>query len=151
MNNEYKLAVALLQFKMAYKQLVDASKAMPDYDISQGYPFYLLDYEVIEPAVLQWCTVHAQRLLRNLPDKIDNPACIDCSDLRVGLAPSGVCAGKEQKCTIFPYIQFSKEAVTPFLTTNGIDLTGLDDTAIHVLYIRKVEEVYEQKRKTETS
>lgn len=71
--NTHNLAKALLTLKAAYKQLVEASRDMPDYDISEAYPFYLLDFEAIEPAVLQWCTVHATRLLKRLPYQVESP------------------------------------------------------------------------------
>lgn len=69
----YKLAKALIQFKLAFKALVEASTAVDDYDISEAYPFFLLDYETIEPAVSQWCTIHATQLLKSIPAETLNP------------------------------------------------------------------------------
>lgn len=62
-----EFAKALLVFKDAYNVLVTASKRLPDYDVSERYPFYLLDFEEIAPAVTQWCTVNASKLLLKVP------------------------------------------------------------------------------------
>lgn len=69
----HKLAKALLAFKLCYKDLVDASKDTPDFDISEAYPFYLLDFEEISPAVEQWCTVNATKLLKTVPATVESP------------------------------------------------------------------------------
>ena len=69
----HRLANALINFKHAFTELTDASVAIPDYDISEGYPFYLLDYETIAPAVSQWCNIHATKLLKQLTYDVPSP------------------------------------------------------------------------------
>lgn len=147
-NRIYKMAVAFLQFKQAYSNLVDASLAMPDLDVSDAYPFYLLDFETIEPAVRQWCNIHSSRLMKLLPERVDNPTCLSCSFLRAGTGPDGFCKGlRETNCGVHPTILFSKEAVAPFLTSVGVDINKLDDEAMHLIYIQRSEEAYEQTTK----
>lgn len=144
---KYRLAVALLHFKSAYKELVAASKAMPDYDISENYPFYLLDYEGIERAVLQWCTIHASKLLQDIPDRVDNPACISCPDFRIGIGADGQCKGKDStRCCLYPYIMFSKEMAVPVLKAAGIDAAKLHDTEVFLLYLKRMDEIYAEKQ-----
>lgn len=148
MNSEYRLAVAFLQFKVAFKELAEASKALPDLDVSEGYPFYLLDYEVIAPAVDQWCNIQATQLMKKLPEMIDNPNCVKCPHFREGLLPNGLCKGSP--CSSYPTIPFMRQLVIPFLTEHNITVDEkMTDDVVHLLYIRKVEEVYEG-RKTKT-
>lgn len=143
----YNLAVALLQFKTAYKNLVNASKELPDLDVSEDYPFFILDFEDIEPAVTQWCTIHASRLMQNLPDKVDNPACLACAYYRIGVGANGQCRGLTSIwCGIFPAIGFSREAVTPTLLKYGVDTSKLSDNDLHLLYIKRADEIYAQKK-----
>lgn len=148
MNKEYNLAVAFINFKGAYSKLVEASMAMPDLDVSENYPFYLLDFEEIENAVKQWCVVHATRLMKYLPERVDNPRCLGCKHLRAGLNPQGLCVGlAEEGCSVHPEIPYSKAAVIPYLTNNGVDTSQLGDDEIHLLYINKTEVAYERRRK----
>lgn len=148
MSKEYRMAVALLQFKSAFMALAAASKEMPDLDVSENYPFYLLDYEEIAPAVSQWCSIHAARLMQALPERVDNPACISCLYYRAGLLPSGLCKGAEKKrCHIHPTIVYSREAVTPYLLAQEVKVAELDDSSIHLLYMRKADEAYEGSTK----
>lgn len=111
---EYNLARAMFEFKQAYSRLVKASTAIPDLDLSAGYPFYLLDFEEIEPAVSQWCTLHANKLMESVPDRVDNPACIGCKSFRCGLGADGLC--KCGPCVNYPYIVFTRDACMPALT-----------------------------------
>jgi hypothetical protein len=142
--NNYKLAVALLRFKQAYKELVQASKALPDYDISANYPFYILDFEVIEPAVLQWCAIHASELMKNIPDRVDNPACISCEHFRKGLGPDGNCKGysAENKCVHYPLVPFVREIAIPVLST---DISNLSDGAVQILYTEHMNTLYRER------
>lgn len=145
MSKEYKLAVAFIQFKDAYSKLVDASMAMPDIDLSDNYPFYLLDFEEIENAVKQWCIVHASRLMRELPERVDNPRCLSCSYLRAGLAPTGLCVGmNEIQCGVHPTIVYSSDAVIPYLVGNGVSVANLNPEEIHLIYMNKTEAIYER-------
>lgn len=143
----YKIAIAFLQLKSAYKNLVAASKALPNLDVSENYPFYLLDFEDIEPAVLQWCTIHAAKLMQNLPDKVDNPACIHCAYFRAGLGPDGQCKGMQKTwCTVYPYISFTKEAALPVLIATGMNVAELSDNDVHLLYLKRMDEIYAQRQ-----
>lgn len=142
-SKEYDMAVALLRFKSAYQNLVKSSKALPDYDISDYYPFYLIDFEELDNAVAQWCTVHAANMMSKLSDVVDNPACLDCKYFRAGLLPSGFCKGFEaMSCNEHPTIVFDKSKVIPFLVSQGLDQKELevtDPNELLFLYIMKVD------------
>ena len=146
----YKLAAALLQFKYTYSELVKASKEMPDYDFSVGYPFFLLDFEEIAPNVLQWCSMHAAELMKQLPDRVDNPACVSCKYMRSGIAASGLCKAPIP-CNHYPIIPFSRELTMPFFITQNIDIKDLSDDEMHLLYIRRMEQIYAEKNIADTS
>ena len=146
-SKEYNMAVALLNFKNSYKKLVAASKQLPNYDCSELYPFYLLDFETIEPAVLQWCTVHASKLIANIPDRVSNPACLQCSFFGDGIGSDGQCVGLARvQCNIYPFISFSRELVTPALIAANFDLAGLSDTEVLLLYLKRIGEVHANKQ-----
>lgn len=142
---EYDMAVALLQFKAAFHKLVTASKALPDLDVSEGYPFYLLDYEVIEPAVLQWCSIHAARLMEALPDVVTNPACLNCEHVGKGIGASGLCAGN-QSCGIYPVISFSPAQCKPALIAAGYTIDKLSDSEVELLYMQEVQKRVEKRK-----
>lgn len=143
--NEYELATALLQFKVAYSVLCKASRNMPDLDMSDNYPFYLLDFEDIEPAVIQWCNLHSNKLMEQVPDRVDNPACVECSKFRSGLAANGTCKGGP--CNNYPYVIFSREMCTPLLVkydTVAIP-ARLTDANLHACYIALCDKLYKKK------
>lgn len=144
---EYDMAVALLQFKAAFHKLVTASKALPDLDVSEGYPFYLLDYEVIEPAVLQWCSIHAARLMEALPDVVTNPACLNCEHVGKGIGASGLCAGN-QSCGIYPVISFSVAQCRPALIAAGYTVDKLSDSEVELLYMQEVQKRVEKRKES---
>lgn len=144
---EYDMAVALLQFKAAFHKLVTASKALPDLDVSEGYPFYLLDYEVIEPAVLQWCSIHAARLMEALPDIVTNPACLNCEHVGKGIGASGLCAGN-QSCGIYPVISFSPAQCKPALIAAGYTVDKLSDSEVELLYMQEVQKRVEKRKES---
>ena len=144
---EYDMAVALLQFKAAFHKLVTASKALPDLDVSEGYPFYLLDYEVIEPAVLQWCSIHAARLMEALPDVVTNPACLNCEHVGKGIGASGLCAGN-QSCSIYPVISFSVAQCKPALVAAGYSVDKLSDSEVELLYMQEVQKRVEKRKES---
>lgn len=144
---EYDMAVALLQFKAAFHKLVTASKALPDLDVSEGYPFYLLDYEVIEPAVLQWCSIHAARLMEALPDVVTNPACLNCEHVGKGIGASGLCAGN-QGCGIYPVISFSVAQCKPALIAAGYNVDRLSDSEVELLYMQEVQKRVEKRKES---
>lgn len=144
---EYDMAVALLQFKAAFHKLVTASKALPDLDVSEGYPFYLLDYEVIEPAVLQWCSIHAARLMEALPDVVTNPACLNCEHVGKGIGASGLCAGN-QSCGIYPVISFSPAQCKPALIAAGYSVDKLSDSEVELLYMQEVQKRVEKLKES---
>lgn len=146
MNKEYNLAVAFLQFRVAYSNLVATSKQLPKLDLSDNYPFFLLDFEEIAPAVQQWCVVHSTRLMQQLPERVDNPVCLSCKYLRSGLTKQGLCIGfEEMQCGVHPEIVFSVEGVRPYLLGKNINLSNLSADEIHLLYIKQTEEAYENK------
>ena len=139
-SKEYRLAQALVVFSRAWEELAAASKACPDMDVHALYPFYILDYEEIAPAVKAWALMHASNIMRNVPDKVCNPDCYGCPYLGKGLdQDTGLCIGYEdKKCGRHPYIMFTPEAVMPFLKEHGVDTTGMSPEAIQLTYMRKV-------------
>lgn len=153
MNNEFKMAIALLQFKKAYKNLTDISKTLPDLDVSDSYPFYLLDFEAIQPQVAMWCDIHAARLLKEVPDKVDNPVCTSCEYFRIGLGPDGLCkAANDKKCGTYPLIVFTKEQVIPFLISIGKEVNSeTTDAEVYIMYTSVLEVLYDEHRKKKES
>ena len=145
-SNEYRFAQALLVFSSAWEELTKASLACPEQDVSDLYPFYLLDYEEIQPAVKSWCLHHASRIMKEVPDKVYNPACVQCSYMKAGLDPTtGLCMGfNEKQCGSHPYVMFEPAVVLPFLKKLGVDTTDLKREALQLLYVRKAEEVNEK-------
>jgi len=151
--SNYELAAALLHFKGAWKALTKASIPAQEIDLTYLYPFHLLDFEKIEPAVSQWCTVHAAELLNNLPDKVDNPACAKCYYFRCGVAPNGICYGADaERCGLYPLVPFSREIAKPFMLIHNSELkiSDLADTELQLLYMSKMEELYERTKKKTT-
>lgn len=137
---EYRMAVALLDFKRSFSNLAAASKALPDLDVSDLYPFYLLDYEQIAPAVSQWCMHHASKLFEQLPDIVANPACFNCPHIGAELAPNGQCPyAAERGCYVFPKIMYSRQQCAPALVAAGYQLAGLSDGEVELLYLQEVE------------
>ncbi len=148
-NKEYQLALALLQFNQAWTSLVTISKQLPDMDLSELYPFFLLDFEEIQPAVKQWCLVHAGNILTRIPDRVPNPACVACKYVKAGITPDGVCTGaKEVNCTNYPVIQFARELVVPFLASIGVDTTNMSDAVVQATYLREVDAKYAAQKST---
>jgi hypothetical protein len=143
--NEYQMATALLQFKKAYSDLCAASRKLPDLDVSENYPFYLLDFEELEQAVKQWCNTHSNKLMEQVPDRVDNPACVSCSRFRNGLGADGLCKGEH--CPVYPYILFSREACMPLLLAHytAIELSQLDTSILHVKYIELCNKIFAEK------
>lgn len=138
--NELAFAQALVVFSNAWEAMAKASLACPDVDVSDMYPFYLLDYEEIAPAVKAWCLHHASILMRNAPDKVYNPDCFDCPFAGEGLDPeTGLCKGyNSMHCARHPYIIFTPEAVKPFLMRQlpDTDLSDLTDISLEMLYLQ---------------
>ena len=127
-NDAYNLAIAFLRFKDAYITLAKETAKHDDFDMSTNYPFYLLDFEQITPAVQQWCNTYSTAILRALPERITNPGCFDCSFKGLGVDASGMCKGyKEKQCNIFPTIIFTRDAVMPFMTQTGYAVDNMSD------------------------
>lgn len=139
-NKEYRFAQALVVFARAWEELAAASQACPDIDVSELYPFYLLDYEGITPSVKAWALHYASRIMKEVPDKVPNPDCYGCQYISEGLDPeTGLCKGYDQMhCGRHPLIMFTPEAVRPFLMEHGVDTTGSTPEAIQMIYCRKV-------------
>lgn len=141
-SKEYRMAKALLMFNQAFKELAAASKALPDLDVSQLYPFYLLDYEQIQPDVEQWCLFHASKIINQVPDRVPNSACASCPWLHAGIGPDGLCKGtKTTGCRQYPEMMFTRAAATTFLSSLGVDTSQMDDAVLQMVYTQKVEEV----------
>lgn len=141
-SKEYRMAKALLMFNQAFKELAAASKALPDLDVSQFYPFYLLDYEQIQPDVEQWCLFHASKIINQVPDRVPNSACAGCPWLYAGVGPDGLCKGtKTTGCRQYPEMMFTRAVATTFLSSLGVDASQMDDAVLQMVYTQKVEEV----------
>lgn len=147
-DKKQRMVVALLRFNKAWEELANASKALPDLDVSDLYPFFMLDYEEIYPAVKQWCLVQASNLLSEIPDRIPNPACAFCPHVLDGLNTEGMCKGQtDVKCSQYPLIHFERTALIPFCQVQGIETEGVSDEILQLNYTRKVKEIYENQRK----
>lgn len=141
-NKNYTLAVALLNFKAAYTKLTNAAAELPDLDVSEGYPFFMLDFEEIAPAVYQWCNIHAAKLMRDLPMIIKNPACTGCIYNGAGVTAGGLCVGAQQiGCNTYPEILYQRHIAVPKLTEAGIDTTDMNDDEIHFMYLNKIDKM----------
>ena len=140
-SKEYRFAVALLQFSKAWEELAQASAALPDMDVSDLYPFYLLDYEAIQPAVKQWCLHNAAKIMQFVPDITYNPACAKCKYLSAGINDNGLCKGADiVHCNNYPMITFSVQAVAQYMAMHNIDIQQMTPETVQLMYTRKVEE-----------
>lgn len=143
-SKEYRFAQALLVFSSAWEELAKASIDCPDQDVSDLYPFYLLDYEEIAPAVKSWCLHHASRIMKEVPDTVYNPECFKCPYLKQGIdKATGLCVGYPvMKCGRHPYIMFSPEAVKPFMLKHApdLDLDSLSAEGLQLMYVRRMEQ-----------
>lgn len=137
--NKLKIAVLFIQFKDAYSKLAQEMSRYPDLDVTESYPFYLLDFEGIEPAVRQWCNIYISRFMQDLPERVPNPGCLNCSYKGVGINAAGLCMGyKDKKCGLHPTILYSREAVTPYLISAGVEnVPDLSDDALELIYLMK--------------
>lgn len=145
---EYRLAVAFSNMRKTYKELVAASEALPDIDVSEGYPFFLLDFEVIAQAVDQWCAIQTAKILEGLPNRVANPACLSCEFLGIGLDTTGQCAGSAKKaCHVFPFIVYSKEQAKAALLSLGYVTKNMTDTDIELAYLKEVQKYESDARK----
>lgn len=124
-NTWFELAKAFNDFGNAWVNLVKLTSKMPDLDLRQAYPFFLLDFEEIVDNVKLWCTLHASRCLENLPKTVTNPACLVCKT-------PDACTS----CVNSQTIVFTREAVTPYLLSRGYKITAaMPDSIVHAAYI----------------
>lgn len=146
-NKMYRMATALINFTTAFSELAAASKALPELDVSELYPFYLLDYEKIDVDVKQWCLHHASKLLGQVPDKVPNSACAQCPWLYAGLDHDGQCKGRKTTgCNLFPQTVFQRSSAAAFLSHYGFDPTKYDDGVLQAYYVKTIKEVNNEAR-----
>ena len=146
-NKMYRMATALINFTAAFSALAAASKALPELDVSELYPFYLLDYEKIDVDVKQWCLHHASKLLGQVPDKVPNSACAQCPWLYAGLDHDGQCKGRKTTgCNLFPQTVFQRSSAAAFLSHYGFDPTKYDDGVLQAYYVKTIKEVNNEAR-----
>lgn len=146
-NKMYRMATALINFTAAFSELAAASKALPELDVSELYPFYLLDYEKIDVDVKQWCLHHASKLLGQVPDKVPNSACAQCPWLYAGLDHDGQCKGRKTTgCSQFPQTVFQRSSAAAFLSHYGFDPTKYDDGVLQAYYVKTIKEVNDEAR-----
>lgn len=144
---EYNMAVALLNFAACYQKLCAASKKLPDLDMSENYPWFLLDYEDIETTVVGWARLHASKLLSICPDIVENPSCLQCRYLSLGLAASGLCVGQEAVgCANYPKIMFERDLVKPALVAAGNYDPKWTDQEVYLHYQQEVLKRVEENR-----
>lgn len=149
MNREYNLAMAMIKFKQSWKELTDASKQV-DTDLTEGYPFYLLDFEEITPAVQQWCNIHASRIISQTPDQITNPTCLRCAYVFKGIDKDGRCKGQNSgvDCGSYPIVPYNRNIVISALDNmqpgNRSAIEKLDDTNVLLAYIDITNRLEEQ-------
>lgn len=148
-NLEYDLMVAFIRFRDAYGKLVAASTRLPNYNLGEAYPFYILDFEEIEPAVNQWCNIQISKLMKQLPERVENPACLKCRFLGKGLLKNNTCFGLEATdCGLYPYVLYDKNIVTPALQQHGIS-TDTSDEWLHLNYLQLVRKLIAEINKKE--
>lgn len=151
-NKMYRMATALINFTAAFSELAAASKALPELDVSELYPFYLLDYEKIDVDVKQWCLHHASKLLSQVPDRVPNSACAQCPWLYAGLDHEGQCKGKKTTgCNLFPQTVFQRSSAAAFLANYGFDSSKYDDGVLQLYYTRTIKEVNDEAVHAQTS
>lgn len=137
--DEYNMAVALLNFASAYQKMCAASHKLEDYDFSAGYPWYILDFEEIEPAVVGWARVHASKLLEACPDIVENPACLACRYLGFGIGANGLCIGQQAtNCSNYPKIMFSRDLVKAALIAANNYKDSWTDQEVYLQYQQEV-------------
>lgn len=137
--SEYNLAVALLNFASSYQALCKASKKLPDYDFTTNYPWYLLDFEDIEPAVVGWARQHASELLAMCPDIVENPSCLSCRYLGMGVGAQGLCIGQPATgCSNYPKIMFARDLVAPALMRAKNYNAKWSDEEVYLQYQQEV-------------
>lgn len=140
----YNLAIAFQNFATAYTELVKLTNRQPDLDVSEAYPFYLLDFEDITANVVNWCQLNITKQLTLLPQLIVNPFCLTCA---------AFCNCNDDACTYKSYINFSREVVEPFLIHSGYKITAdMPDGIVHAAYIgavKNVQHTIASTRKTE--
>lgn len=138
MDKNYDLALALIRFRTAWKDLTDISVNV-NIDMSDGYPFYLLNFEDITPQVIQWCNIHASRLIQEAPDRIVNPSCLRCEYVFAGFANDGRCIGQKAgiDCKSYPEIPYSREMILSAMSTpsSAADMAKLTDDNLLMLYV----------------
>ena len=105
----YNIAVQLLNFAQAWKNLVAATVQLPDLDLSKFYPFGFADFEEMLPSVETWCRQNASILLDSNPLMVRNPQCVFTCPVwwRAQLMASNTCScSAEQLCCAYPLIPF---------------------------------------------
>lgn len=142
MSKEHELAVALIKFRQAWKELTDISKPL-DTDLTEGYPFFLIDFEEVTPNVIQWCNIHASRIIKDTPDRLLNPTCLRCQYAFAGIDKSGMCIGQTKgiDCGSYPEIPFNRDLIIAALAAveKREDLQKLGDDNLLILYVDYVQ------------
>lgn len=127
----YLLLSAASACKAAYKALYDAYRTCDDADFSKNYPLSPVDIfdSNTYNAVNSWLNTCITDLVAQLPDRVPNPACINCAR-ECKHAPAirydGKCANADRRdihgpCGNYPVITFDENVVRAYLQYQNID------------------------------
>lgn len=139
----YNLLSAVVTFRESYKRLQSLYSKSEEADLCAMYPLGQIDLfdQNTTNAIIAWLNHHAVKLMNALPDRIINPACVDClieHKYKCGITPSGACSFSPT-CVKYPYITYDRNMLLHFLKQQNLDADisvydDMDDTAIRTLY-----------------
>lgn len=153
-SNAYKLLTATVVFRDAYTKLCKIYDDIWDADFSEQYPLGQIDLfnENTCKGITAWLNCQTTKLINSLPDRVINPACIECLLNRrtemmkpyIGpkVSPNGCCdIRSSEDCALYPYVVFDAPVIKRFLKAQEYDATirlepniQYDDMALRVLY-----------------
>ena len=154
-SNAYKLLTATVVFRDAYTKLCKLYDDIWDADFSEQYPLGQIDLfnENTCKGITAWLNCQTTKLINSLPDRVINPACIECLLMhktekttsyispRVQTNGNGSCSIQYKDCKLYPYVVFDVAVIKQFLKAQDFDPTikleanvEYDDMALRVLY-----------------
>jgi hypothetical protein len=128
-----QLIDALANFAVAWSNLTKLTAEDDDLDLTEAYPFYLLNFEEITPNVVQWCKLNISKLIKGSAGKmlIMNPDCIQCDNV-------GKCGSLD--CQLHTYIPFDKEKMTKCLSSAGYEVDkSTPEEIVYAAYVGYVD------------
>lgn len=138
-NKYFKLGQAFVALRDSWNT-ISKMLAEDDIDVSDYYPFYLLDFETISKAVSIWCNEHANRALSQVSQTIVNPACLQCVYAVESIKHNGTFCSKatEMCCGVSGVVPFSRDAAAGVLISHGYKPGELSDLDCYLSYLKIV-------------